>query len=95
MVITLTTVVILVNVSLIVLAVLGYIIWNLTKKNLILEDAVIKRDNILIAMSDLIKDSEKKLKEVDTLGAFKSDDEVGFFFKTVMEIQQHLNDFKV
>ena len=95
MVITLTTVVILVNVSLIVLAVLGYIIWNLTKKNIILEDAVIKRDNILIAMSDLIKDSEKKLKEVDTLGAFKSDDEVGFFFKTVMEIQQHLNDFKV
>ena len=95
MVITLTTVVILVNVSVILLAVLGYIIWNLTKKNIILEDAVIKRDNILIAMSDLIKDSEKKLKEVDTLGAFKSDDEVGFFFKTVMEIQQHLNDFKV
>lgn len=95
MVITLTTVVVLVNLSIIILATLGYIIWNLTKKNIILEDAVIKRDNILVAMSDLIKDSEKKLKEVDTLGAFKSDDEIGFFFKTVMEIQQHLNDFKV
>ena len=95
MVITLTTIVILVNVLILLLAALGYVIWNLFRKNVILEDAVIKRDNVLLAMSDLIKDSEKKLKEVDTLGAFKSDDEIGFFFNTVQEIQQHLNDFKV
>lgn len=95
MVITLTSIVIIVNVLILLFGALIYVIWNLTRKNIILEDAVIKRDNVLIAMSDLIKDSEKKLKEVDTLGAFKSDDEVGFFFNTVMEIQQHLNDFKV
>lgn len=95
MVITLTSVVVIVNVLILLFGAMAYVIWNVTRKNIILEDAVIKRDNILIAMSDLIKDSEKKLKEVDTLGAFKSDDEVGFFFKTVMEIQQHLNEFKV
>lgn len=87
--------IIVVNVLVILFGVLAYIIWNLYNKNIKLEDAVLKRDAVLIAMSDLIEISEKKLKEVDTLGAFKSDDEIGFFFKTVMQIQEELNKFKV
>jgi len=87
--------IIIVNILVILFGVLAYIIWNLYTKNIKLEDAVIKRDLVLIAMSDLITDSEKKLKEVDRLGAFKSDDEIGFFFTTVMQIQEELNKFKV
>lgn len=87
--------IILVNVLLILFAVLVYIIWNLYTKNVKLESAVLQRDAVLIAMSELIEVSEKKLKEVDRLGAFKSDDEIGFFFTTVMQIQEELNKFKV
>ena len=87
--------VIIVNILVALFGVLVYVIWNLYTKNIKLEDAVVKREAVLIAMSDLIEVSEKKLKEVDRLGAFKSDDEIGFFFTTVMQIQEELNKFKV
>jgi hypothetical protein len=74
---------------------MSYVIYNLYNKNVKLEDAVIKRDNILMAMSDIVKSSEKRLEQVDQLGAFKSDDEIGFFFETVKNIQEQLNDFKI
>jgi hypothetical protein len=48
-------------------------------------------DNI----SKTIEMSEKKLKELDHKGSFESDDEIGFFFKSVKQIQDILNDFKV
>ena len=87
--------IIIANVLILLFAVLAYIIWNLYTKNVKLEVAVLQRDVILVAMSDLIEASEKKLREVDRLGAFKSDDEIGFFFTTVMQIQEELNKFKV
>jgi hypothetical protein len=86
---------ILVNVFILIILVMSYVIYNLYTKNVKLEDALLKREGLFIAISDLIKSSEKKLKEVDRLGAFKSDDEVGFFFETVKEIQEQLNDFKI
>jgi hypothetical protein len=89
------TTVILVNILIFLLGTLVYVIWNLNRKNILLEDAVIKRDNVLVAMSDVIKDSDKRLKEVDRLGSFASDDEINFIFKAIQEIQQRLNDFKV
>ena len=84
-----------INIMVFVVLIMGYIIWNLTTKNIKLEEAVLNRDIILINMSRLIEDSEKQLKEVDRLGAFKSDDEIGFFFTTVLKIQQELNKFKI
>jgi len=87
--------IIVINVAILIFLVMSYVIYNLYNKNVKLEDAVIKRDNILLAMSELIKVSEKKLEEVDRLGSFKSDDEIGFFFSTVKGIQEQLNDFKI
>jgi hypothetical protein len=54
-----------------------------------------ERDQILQELSLTINESEKVLKEVDRLGAFKSDDEIGFFFNTVKAIQETLNNFAV
>jgi hypothetical protein len=39
--------------------------------------------------------SDKKLQEIDHKGTFKSDDEVGFFFKSIKQIQNILNDFQL
>ena len=36
-----------------------------------------------------------KLKEVDTRESFKSDDEVGFFFESIKQIQSVLNQFNI
>ena len=46
-------------------------------------------------ISDIIEFSDKKLKEVDYKGSFSSDDEVGFFFQEIKQIQETLNAFKI
>ncbi len=75
--------------------IMSYIIWNLTNKNIKLEALVFNRDEILIEMSKLITDSDKRIRELDTIGAFVGDDEIGFFFNTVKAIQAELNKFKI
>lgn len=84
---------ILINIGIWVLTILGYIIYNLYTKNAKLEQMVYERDQTLMMLSDTINESERILKEIDTLGAFKSDDEVGFFFNTLKAIQATLNEF--
>ena len=37
----------------------------------------------------------KNEKQIDNKGTFSSDDEVGFFFKSIQGIQEILNDFQV
>ena len=39
--------------------------------------------------------TKAQLKKLDAQGRFKSDDEIGFFFKTVMTLQELLNEFKI
>ena len=73
--------------------ILGYIIYNLNQKNRKLEQMVIDRDNILNSLSGTIEESNRVLQEIDKIGAFKSDDEIGFFFQTIQSIQQALNQF--
>jgi hypothetical protein len=46
-------------------------------------------------VSDIIEMSDKKLKEVDAKESFKSDDEVGFFFESIKQIQSVLNQFNI
>jgi hypothetical protein len=83
----------LLNIALWVLTILGYIIYNLYSKNVKLEQMIINRDQTLRNLSDIINESDRVLNEVDRIGAFKSDDEIGFFFNTVKAIQDTLNEF--
>jgi hypothetical protein len=83
----------LLNIALWVLTILGYVIYNLYSKNVKLEQMVVNRDQTLRNLSDIINESDRALKEVDRLGAFQSDDEIGFFFNTVKAIQDTLNQF--
>ena len=46
-------------------------------------------------ISKAIEISDTKLKKLDSQGRFESDDEIGFFFKTVMAIQGMLNEFRI
>ena len=44
---------------------------------------------------DQIRSLDKKLKEIDARGTFSSDDEVGFFFQSIKQLQETLNGFNV
>jgi len=75
--------------------ILGYFTWNLMKKVERYEDIAQYQQNYIDNISTIIGESEKRLQEVDQKGAFQSDDEVGFFFNTIKEIQRILDQFNL
>jgi hypothetical protein len=90
-----TTLYIIVAILVVILIVSSYIIRNLLFKLEKFEDVVENQAQYITAVGDLIKDSNEKLKEVDSKGTFKSDDEVGYFFETLKQIQSNLDQFNV
>jgi hypothetical protein len=82
--------------------ILSYTTFNLLRKNEKLEDMIENQSKILGGymsylnkITDIIEHSDKRLKEVDSKGSFKSDDEVGFFFEQLLSIQEVLNKFNI
>ena len=75
--------------------ILGYFTWNLMKKVEKYEDIAQYQQNYIDNLSTIIGESSEKLKEVDEKGTFQSDDEVGFFFNTIKEIQRVLDQFNL
>jgi hypothetical protein len=78
-------------IHLIELAVIGAVL--LIRRNNALEKAVVEQRQFMDAISILINNSNEKLKELDRLGAFEADDEVGTFFQNLREIQNIISDF--
>jgi len=79
----------------VLVVVLGFTTFNLLKKLEKQEDILLGYFEYLNSISNTIFLTDKKLKELDHKGSFKSDDEVGFFFEKVKEIQDILNSFKI
>ena len=86
-----TTIVIL---SIIVVA-LGFTTINLLRKNEKQEDILLGYLTYLDNISRVIELTDEKLKKIDIKGSFEGDDEVGFFFKSIKDIQKVLNDFNI
>jgi hypothetical protein len=85
--------IILINVILILVGVIGYVIWNLMKKVEKLESMIDVQERYITDFYDLVKQSEVKIKEIDSKQLFQSDDEVGFFFNNLKTIQEALSDY--
>ena len=79
----------------ILVIILGFFTWNLMKKVEKYEDIAQYQQNYIDNLSTIIGESEKRLQEVDQRGTFQSDDEVGFFFNTIKEIQRVLDQFNL
>ena len=79
----------------VLVVILGFTTFNLMRKNEKQEDILAEYLTYLDQLSKTIDVSDKKLKEIDRAGTFKSDDEVGYFFKSIQDIQDILNDFKL
>jgi len=79
----------------VLVVILGFTTFNLMRKNEKQEDILAEYLTYLDRLSKTIDASDKKLKEIDRAGTFKSDDEVGQFFDSVQKIQDILNDFKL
>lgn len=75
--------------------ILSFTTWNLLKKQEKAEDILAGYLDYLDKLSRTIEVSNKKLKEIDNKGTFASDDEVGFFFQTIKDLQSIFNEFTI
>jgi len=86
---------IIISLLIILSSALGYTTYNLLKKNETAEDLIVGYLNYLEKLSQIIDLTDERLQKIDQKGTFKSDDEIGFFFNQVVELQEILNEFNI
>jgi hypothetical protein len=79
----------------VLVVILGFTTFNLMKKQEKSEDILAGYLNYLDRLSRVIEISSKKLKEVDNRKIFENDDDVGIIFKSILEIQNILDEFNI
>ena len=77
----------------VLVVILGFTTFNLLMKNEQVEDIIMSQDTFISKFMDTVNKADAKLKQIDHKGSFESDDEIGFFFKEVKNIQATLNEF--
>ena len=73
---------------------LGFTTFNLLRKVEKIEDVVIRYDRFISEYIKQLDNTDKRLKEIDEKGTFKSDDEIGWFFKQIKRLQNDVSRFK-
>ena len=72
----------------------GYATFNLLRKNEKAEDIIVSQQVFINKVDEHVTFSEKRLKQIDEKGMFKSDDEIGWFFNEIKKIQNDLSQFR-
>jgi type II secretory pathway pseudopilin PulG len=84
-------------VSVIILSILSIVLLIAIRNILIkvekYEDITLDQTTYLQNISNIIRDSQKYLKSLDEKGVFQSDDEVGYFFEQMKEVQKELDRY--
>ena len=75
--------------------ILGFTTFNLLRKNEKQEDILAEYITYLDQLSRIIEISDEKLKKIDERQIFKSDDEVGFMYEQIKELQRILSNFRI
>ena len=76
-----------------VMTVVGWVIYNLYRKNVKLEQTVITQANFIAGLQALIGESDKALKGLDDKIWLESDKELQTVFHNLKAIQEALNQF--
>ncbi len=72
---------------------LSYIVRNLLVKVEKYEDVTADQTQYLQNISTTLGESKKHLQSLDEKGVFQSDDEVGYFFEQMKEVQNELDRY--
>ena len=86
---------IVISVLAVLVVVLGYTTFNLLRKNEKQEDILASYITYLDQLSRIIEVSDEKLKKIDERGIFKNDDEIGFMYEQIKDLQRILSNFRV
>jgi len=78
----------------ILVVILGYTTINLLRKGENAEDIIVSQQIFINKVDEQVTFSEKRLKQIDKKGTFKSDDEIGWFFNEIKVLQKGLSQFR-
>ncbi|MDB0070792.1 hypothetical protein N9E82_00305 [bacterium] len=78
----------------VMVVILGYTTFNLLRKNERADDIIISQQEFINKVDEQVTFSEKRLKQIDVKGTFKSDDEIGWFFNEIKVLQTGLSQFR-
>lgn len=84
---------IIIVVLVLIIGILLYAVRNLLLRNENYEDVVKDQSEYLQNISNAVGEGQKHLKDLDEKGTFQSDDEVGYFFEQMMNVQKELNRY--
>ena len=73
---------------------LGYVLFNLYQKNAKLEAMVLNQAALINGLSNVIAESDKVIKELDTKIWTEGDKELANVFQNLRAIQEALNQFR-
>ncbi len=79
----------------VLVVILGFTTFNLLRKNEKQEDILAGYVTYLDQLSRIIELSDEKLKQIDAREIFKSDDEIGFMYEQIKELQRILSNFRI
>ena len=74
---------------------LAFTTINLLRKNEKQEDILAGYITYLDQFSRIIEFSDEKMKKIDEKGIFKSDDEIGFMYQQIKDLQRILSQFRI
>lgn len=75
--------------------ILGFTTLNLLRKNEKQEDILTGYITYLDQFSRIIEFSDEKMKKIDEKEIFKNDDEIGFMYEQIKELQKILSNFRI
>jgi hypothetical protein len=86
---------IIISILSVTVVILGFTTFNLLRKNERSEDILLSFQKYLDQLSRIIEFSDAKLKKIDERGIFKNDDEIGFMYEQIKELQKVLSNFRM
>lgn len=78
-----------------IVVILGYTTFNLLRKNERAEDIIVQYNDYIAEFNKQISFTSDRLKKIDDRGTFKSDDEIGWFFEQIKNLQKGIDRFKI
>lgn len=82
-----------ISISLWVVTILGYVIWNLFQKNRKLERMVLSQQFFINGIKDCMKDVNKTADQIDAKIWVQSDPEFLLLMESIKEMQTKMNQF--
>jgi hypothetical protein len=87
--------IIIISVLSVLVVAFGFTTFNLLRKNEKQEDILTGYISYLDQLSRIIEISDEKLKKIDQREIFKSDDEIGFMYEQIKDLQRILSQFRI